>query len=178
MKAVRNLVKSDTRFLYGAEGETSLVFTTEARDMAQQQRDFVSNETSQLEIGIGPSASLKIRIAPNTHDVLPDTGSVLYKKMRLELSPDEVMLSAVSSLKFQLLPSATVGNCCSNFHILLHQLFRAGCGATPTHHFHCMQDNADPALRMCCVWQKDCIEKKKLEMAALSPSYNNSIPAA
>jgi hypothetical protein len=73
------------------------------------------------------------------------------------------MLSAISSLKAQLLPRITIGNCCSNFHTLLNDFLSEGCGAASDNTFLCLQENEDPILRVCCGWHKKCIaEKKKL----------------
>jgi len=171
MRAITTLVKSDPRFRFGQKDlsastfDPTIVFTTESKAMVREQEEFVANETAKLNV------PFQFRLAANTHDVHPDTGAALNRKQKLDTPPDEVMLSAVSTLKFQLLPAVTVGNCCSNFHILLLQLLAAGCGAAYKNHFHCMQDNEDPSLRMCCLWKKDCVEKKKL---AIEEYHNNS----
>jgi hypothetical protein len=71
------------------------------------------------------------------------------------------MLSAMSSLKAQLLPRITIGNCCSNFHALLNDFLSEGCGAASENRFLCLQEYEDPALRVCCGWHKQCIAAKQ-----------------
>lgn len=70
------------------------------------------------------------------------------------------MLSAMSSLKAQLLPRISIGNCCSNFHVLLNDLLSEGCGAASDNKFLCLQEYDDPALRVCCGWHSDCKQQK------------------
>jgi hypothetical protein len=71
------------------------------------------------------------------------------------------MISALSSLKAQLLPRVTIGNCCSNFHILLNDFLMEGCGVASTNTFYCMQETDDPLLVVCCGWQHDCHDRKE-----------------
>ena len=88
------------------------------------------------------------------------------------ISMDDVMLSTISSLKLQLLCYYTIGNCCSNFHLLLFDYLRDGCGGdtattgSPTRSSQiteCLQENQDPRYRLCCKWStaEECRKKKK-----------------
>ena len=88
------------------------------------------------------------------------------------------MLSAMSSLKAQLLPRVTIGNCCSNFHIMLNDFLSEGCGAASDNTFLCLQEYDDPLLRVCCGWHNDCKAKKKqflvnLTLALDEPSLSS-----
>lgn len=73
---------------------------------------------------------------------------------------DSIMLSAISSLKAQLLPRMSIGNCCSNFHTLLNDFLSEGCGAASSNIFLCLQEYEDPRLRVCCGWHKKCMAEK------------------
>jgi hypothetical protein len=71
------------------------------------------------------------------------------------------MTAALSSLKAQLLPRVSIGNCCSNFHVLLNDFLSEGCGAASQNTFHCIQESEDPLLVVCCGWHKDCQMRKQ-----------------
>lgn len=71
------------------------------------------------------------------------------------------MLSSMASLRAQLLPRISIGNCCSNFHALLNDFLFEGCGAASDNTFLCLQEYKDPELRVCCGWHKKCIEEKQ-----------------
>ena len=86
------------------------------------------------------------------------------------LDADAVMLSAVSSLKAQLMANVVIGNCCSNFHQLLRELIGQGCGGAGiggghvgSTTFYCLQDHPNPDYRLCCSWDKSsrCMEKRQ-----------------
>lgn len=72
------------------------------------------------------------------------------------------MLSSMSSLKLQLLPRVSVGNCCSNFHAMLNDFLSEGCGAAKFNSFLCLQEHDDPLLQICCGWHHDCIQRKRM----------------
>ena len=116
------------------ESSGSILFTSEASEMVQAQREYRSNRT----------------FVTNTRDITPDTGFLSKSK----IDTDEAMLSAMASLQLQLHGHVTVGNCCSNFHVLLADLLMEGCGVENT--FLCLQENEDMALRICCGWQAEC----------------------
>lgn len=77
------------------------------------------------------------------------------------------MLSSMSSLKAQLMPRLSIGNCCSNFHAMLNDLLMEGCGAATENTFKCLQEYDDPILRVCCGWHKDCLAEKQAAIEAL-----------
>jgi hypothetical protein len=85
------------------------------------------------------------------------------KNTKYESTEDEIMLSAISSLKAQLMAKFTVGNCCSNFHLLLFDFLQDGCGAAKDNIGQCLQDNEDPEFRICCMWSTtdECDQKSK-----------------
>lgn len=55
------------------------------------------------------------------------------------------------------LPGDTIINCCSNFHKLLTIFLGNGYGAGPINNFECLQDNENPAYRVCCQWTKTLV---------------------
>ena len=88
--------------------------------------------------------------------------------------PDANMLSSMSSLKAQLLPRLSIGNCCSNFHIMLNDFLFEGCGAASENTFMCLQEyDGDPLLQVCCAWHKDCRAKKDAYRQALLANATN-----
>lgn len=81
---------------------------------------------------------------------------------------DEIMLSAVSSLKAQLLPRISIGNCCSNFHAMLNDFLSEDCGAASSNEFLCLQEYEDPRLKVCCGWHHECKRRKQAYFANLT----------
>ena len=92
----------------------------------------------------------------------------------VESDADTIMLSAMSSLKAQLLPTLTIGNCCSNFHALLNDFLSEGCGAARDSQFLCLQEYEDPMLRVCCGWHRQCIAEKN-KLMNLTKSWHSKI---
>lgn len=125
----------------------TILFTTESTAMVEARQSFVANHSN-----------FPFPIASNFLDVTPDTGDVA--SLRSNASPDESLLSAFVTLKFQLLAPVTLGNCCSNFHVMLGDLMAAQCGAAPSNRFYCLNKLEDPSLRICCTWSKGCQQGK------------------
>jgi len=135
--------------------------------MVSEQEAFVANSSAVAGI------PFPFRVATNTHDVHPDTGAARFysEKDKQRFTADDALISSLTTMKFQLLPRLTIGNCCSNFHNMIRRLHSMGCSASRDHHFHCMQDNEDPALRMCCKkgmgqkgeWRGDRCMKERAE---------------
>jgi hypothetical protein len=138
-----------------------IVFSTESQEMVQNQTDFVANVRLQRQFD-----PLNFTFVRNTQDVTPDSGWVKdfyhHKKQNHKKSnntaftADDNMLSVLSTLKMQLLPRLSMGNCCSSFHLIMNELLNGGLGAATDNHFKCMQDFEDPSLRMCCWGDKRC----------------------
>jgi hypothetical protein len=148
----------------GKEGAT-LIVTTESLAVVDEIDRFKANETAQ---SILPYV---FHILTNEQDVTPDTGyipSLLLGTPNVSFTTDEALLSAVSSLQYQLSAQVTIGNCCSNFHVLLADLLAAGCGAAANHTLHCLQEHEDPHFRVCCGWFRNCKEEKRLAIEAMN----------
>ena len=114
---------------------------------------------------------------PQTHSLsqhLSPSSVWLKRGMGMAADPDANMLSSMSSLKAQLLPRLSIGNCCSNFHTLLNDFLLEGCGAASENTFTCLQEyNGDPLLRVCCSWHKECRASKKAKHAAWLANATN-----
>jgi hypothetical protein len=128
---------------------SSVIVTTESQSIRREQQAY-------------NASPLGSRIVINHRDVTQDTG-YLEKESSTGVQADDVMLSVMSSLKLQLMTRVTLGNCCSNFHVMLKDLLFEGCGSTTTNTFQCLQDHANPRYRVCCAWDKspDCLARRK-----------------
>jgi hypothetical protein len=135
-------------------GATSIVVTTESQKVMKELNDIVAKEKSTADL------PFPVRFVVNKHDVLQDSG--FLQKQTSNYTQYEAMLSAISSFQLQLTTRLTVGNCCSNFHLLLSDFLREGCGLIPNNQFHCLQDHPDPDFRLCCQWDKsvECVSRR------------------
>jgi hypothetical protein len=140
----------------------AVVFTSEATGMVREQREFETNATMQQDF------PFRFQFLTNNFDITPDTGFVQEIQKTMNFTADDSMLSAVTSLKFQLLPRVTLGNCCSNFHVLLNDFLVEGLGAARENSFKCFQEFDDPRLKICCGWHKKCKKEKAEALAALA----------
>jgi hypothetical protein len=67
-----------------------------------------------------------------------------------------------------MLPRVTLGNCCSNFHILINDFLMEGLGAASSNDFSCFQELPDVELRICCGWHHQCIRERAAALANLT----------
>jgi len=116
-----------------------LLFTTESLSILEEHHHFVANRSLQM--------SFPYHFVTNTHDVIPNSGRV---KKKDRFTPDEAMVSAMSSLQLQLMSRVTIGNCCSNFHQMINNFLAEGCGAASRNAFQCLQEAEDVELRIRC----------------------------
>jgi len=149
-----------------------VVFTSEATKMVQEQQEFASNTTLHDDF------SFRFSFLTNHKDVTPDSGFVQDIRKLTNFTADESMLSAVTSLKFQLLPRVSLGNCCSNFHVLLSDFLMEGLGAASDNGFHCLQEFDDPRLKVCCGWHKQCKKDRAQALAVLANQTEATATAA
>lgn len=138
----------------------SVIVTSESKQVLREQANYSFHQPSSLH-----ADSFPIRFVTNHLDVFQDTG-YLKDVINTNIAPftaDQAMLSAISSLKLQLLTRVTLGNCCSNFHLLLKDLLDTGCGATIENSFQCLQDDENPEFRVCCAWDRSplCQARRK-----------------
>lgn len=174
--------------------DPTVVFTTESTSVVKEQQSFVADngeanfpfkfefitntkdvtpdsgfmkDIGERKISIVSNNFSKINYLRRTTFYLHALLSLVYNKDVIS-DADSIMLSAMSSLKAQLLPRITIGNCCSNFHTLLNDFLSEGCGAASDNKFLCLQEYEDPRLRVCCGWHKKCIaDKQKLINATI-----------
>jgi len=150
---------------------TSIVLTTESQSVLREKKLFESNLTLKSQI------PFDYNFVMNEHDVMQETGHprdfmVLTAD---DVTADQVMLSAVSSLKAQLMAKFTVGNCCSNFHLLLFHFLQSGCGAARDNVGQCLQENEDAEFRLCCMWSKSDECQAKAEAKRNSTIVNDTL---
>jgi hypothetical protein len=153
-----------------------LIMTSESLEMAREFRSLKANRTAQATL------PYRFRLVTNDADVTPDTGFLAKISgagaRNVTFTADEAMLSAMTTIQFQLLPRATVVNCCSNFHVLLADLLAAGCGAASEHALHCLQEHPDPQYQVCCGWFPKCKEKKRLAIEKMELAATAAATAA
>eukprot|EP00980_Cylindrotheca_fusiformis_P005001 scaffold1062_cov130-Cylindrotheca_fusiformis.AAC.7 len=135
----------------------SIIVTSESWAVHQEQQRY-------LQEGLAREDSFPFQFLNNKFDLHQSTGNP-KKMMRLGMTNgtlDDIMLSSVSSLKLQLYSRHSVGNCCSNFHLLLFDFLEEGCGPAKDQNVECLQDNGNSEYRLCCLWSKteECLKKK------------------
>jgi hypothetical protein len=133
----------------GPEFKKGEIFlTTEDKNILEARKEYESNE------------SFPFRFIVNEKDVLQGSGKPKSYKDRA----DSIMLSSIVSMKLQLQSKFAVGNCCSNFHLMIFDLVREGCGAVKDSQAMCLQEHPDPEFHICCGWTRseECISQKEL----------------
>lgn len=137
--------------------KANIIVTSEATQVRDEMATYLQHERHLHEL------PFTARFISNNYDLHQGTGNPA--RTSSNISMDEVMLSAVSSLKLQINAKYTLGNCCSNFHNLLFDFLRDGCGAARQQIAECMQDHEDPSFRLCCHWSKDkeCMAKRAIQ---------------
>jgi hypothetical protein len=103
------------------------------------------------------------RFVTNEKDVLQGTGVANDFEKSGNVTADQVMLSSLTALKLQLSSKYSVGNCCSNFHNLLFDFLRDGCGPAQDIIAMCLQELEQAEYRVCCAWDKsdECEAKRE-----------------
>lgn len=147
LQAVVQLSLDGTSRLQIPKQQATVVLTTESAQVLDELRSLKNPR---------PGGVL-VQFLLNRYDVLQGTGYLDHQDPSRNVTADESTLSALISLKLQLATHVTVGNCCSNFHLLLADLLRVGCGLQSQNTFQCLQDNPDPDLRPCCSWDRSLL---------------------
>ena len=149
---------------FHANGTTNnnptVVFTSESKAVALDQIEFASNTTLQHTL------ERTFDFVTNLQDQHTDTGSAResWKIRNQNVSNDENMLQTMTSLKLQLLPRYSLGNCCSNFHVLMADFLMEGCGKARDNTYTCLQEHPDPRFIVCCSWKKGCPAKRQAKL--------------
>lgn len=116
----------------------SLVLTTEDTRIMSAREEYEGSE------------SFPFRFIVNTNDTLQGNGNPGH----FGNQADHVMLSSLVSLKLQLRTKFVVGNCCSNFHLVLFDFLHEGCGTVARVKPMCLQEHQDPEYFLCCKWTR------------------------
>ena len=152
----------------------SIVLTSESQGVLRDKESFEKNAS------LRESVPFIYRFITNDHDVMQSTGlpKDFMKKTTDGSTREDIMLSTISSLKAQLMAKYSVGNCCSNFHLLLFDFLQDGCGAAKDNIANCLQDNEDPEFRICCMWSKtyECDQKSKALQAETKQQDAQQLP--
>ena len=120
--------------------DPTIVFTTESKNIVREYLNFSkSNETL---------TSIPFSFITNKHDVTPDSGALF--QLNESVVADNAMLSSISTLQLQLATRISVVNCCSAFHRVIASFLLEGAGAASASKIHCLQEEQDPELRICC----------------------------
>merc|ERR1711971_1491503 len=107
---------------------TTVVFTTESKDMVRQQQEFASNATLQA-----PFLPLQFDFISNTKDMNPDSGKLRETVHKTEeFDEDDAMLASLASLKFQMLSSLTIVTAAPTFTGCYKTCSRRGAGQHTT----------------------------------------------
>lgn len=165
MKLMGQVYTKHNELIPHGNNNVSIVLTTESKSVLDEMRNFEENTTLRSTV------PFPYDFVTNHHDVMQSTGlpsDFLKQGAEAHVAEDDVMLSAVSSLKAQMMARFTIGNCCSNFHLLLFDFLRDGCGAARDNVGQCLQENEDPEFRVCCMWSKadECKEKQEQKKKA------------
>jgi hypothetical protein len=137
---------------------TNIILTSESSDVLQAQRAFQEKSSSHHK-----NHTFPFKFVTNAFDVLQNTGNPSKMMSTSESSKEEIILSSLASLKLQFYAKYSVGNCCSNHHLLLFDFLTEGCGASESDHVaNCMQDHQDERFRICCGWTKteECLSRR------------------
>jgi hypothetical protein len=146
----------------------SIILTSESPDVFLEKKEFenknnlvfpLSSDSTQYNFVNGTP----FHFITNEFDVMQGSGNPTKLPDVPEVKED-ILLSTIASLKMQMHAKLTVGNCCSNHHLLLFDFLQEGCGEYSENTGKCMQDNEDPKFRLCCGWSKSeaCLAKRKI----------------
>ena len=148
------------------------IVTTESKEIKVEYESYLlsqnrNNNYPEATYGTKTNTSkAEFQFITNHLDVTQNTG--FMNNDWSDDNADKIMLSAMSSLKVHLMNKITLGNCCSNFHLLLKDLLEEGCGAAVTNRrssstqeeeemgsrFQCLQEHPDEQYRVCCAWDQ------------------------
>lgn len=117
---------------------STIIVTTESRGILDQAIAATNN------------TAFPFKVIVNDQDVAQNTGNV--KAIKNNNAGDDVIYSTFTSIQMQLMTGDTILNCCSNFHKLIMIFLGNGYGAGTINSVECLQDNENPAYRVCCQW--------------------------
>ncbi len=117
----------------------SLIMTTEDEDVFRRRALYSNANDFPLDFVV------------NEGDSLQGSGNVRV----FGSNADQIMMSSLVAIKMQLHAGHVYGNCCSNFHLMLFDFARGGCGLTTK--ATCLQETEN--YRVCCAWSdtQECV---------------------
>lgn len=134
-----------------------LILTTEDASIMAQSKKF----KFQLQPPRNRSSTPSLNIITNGQDVLQDTGRLKkwlprysqnsFMAKKYHSRSNEILTATLTAIKLHTYPVHNIGNCCSNFHLLLFDLLDIGCGRSQIH--ECMNYAANPKYRMKCFFK-------------------------
>jgi hypothetical protein len=139
-----------------------VILTSESPDILKAQEDFKARNSTHFPLTQGNGSSVPFEFITNKFDLLQNSGNPT--EMEDFINKEDIILSSLASLKLQFHAKYTIGNCCSNHHLLLLDFLQEGCGASDHHAAGCMQDHENPKFRLCCGWTKteNCQTKRNI----------------
>jgi len=118
----------------------TIVLTSESRDMVESRLNYTSTHPNATH------PEFPFRFIVNEKDVMQGHG----QPRNYHSQAEEIMVSTLSVMKFQLLTETLVSNSCSNFHKLLAVFHGAGCGMSKEPYSESLTAIDNPELRMKC----------------------------
>jgi hypothetical protein len=92
------------------------------------------------------SSNFPLEFVVNEKDPLQGTGNT----KQFQQAADDILISSMLAIQMQFHARHVYGNCCSNFHVLLFDFLREGCGMTTQ--TTCLQETQN--YNICCQWTK------------------------
>ena len=168
METIWDDLATSKKTLQDSNMNVSIILTSESSEIFRAQKQFEADNKLQFPLISSNMTHLKqsnmspFHFITNTFDVIQDSGNPTKMKDFSE-PKEEILMSALASLKMQMNAERSVGNCCSNHHLLLFDYLQEGCGAAPGNVGQCMQDHDNPKFHLCCGWTKteECLAKQK-----------------
>ena len=119
-----------------ASQPTKVILTTEDESILKASKAYQAR------------ADFPFEFLTNDQDVLQGTGAPKHYQDKA----DQIMLTTIVALKMQLHGRIVYGNCCSNFHLMLFDMLREGCGVHRSPILSCLQEHPDRRFNICCGW--------------------------
>jgi hypothetical protein len=150
-----------------ANGTAHILITSEMPDIMEKAHAFSTNETYLSKISFKPDW------ITNTNDVRQGTGNLGKGVRRNGNKGGGIILSALSALKIQMRAAYSVGNCCSNFHHIIFNMLRGGCGMQPTNRGQCLQKRKESIFQLNC-YPKQAPRYARERRERLSVEFNRT----
>jgi hypothetical protein len=132
------------------EDKPHVIVTSESKEIYSRLRDVMADPEQ--------SARYPLRFVLNDGDVQPGSGR--FREGKANVTADDGMVSAMSTLQLQLGSGVVRANCCSRFHRLMGDFLSVGAGATVETDFQCLDKFGDPRFRICCWKKAGCLNQR------------------